>query len=160
MDTNNLINIFENGVTYFQPALSTVVGAVLSTLFLKRNTSQPEFEKIKAGKFNEVVDFLLDTGKMSYLEYYKCRNFLNVAKIASRYEEEFKEFKTNQESGSFEFDWFIRFFDSVGNISNAEMQNLWARILAGEIHNHGTFSLRTLETLRNMNQEEAILFKK
>lgn len=155
-----MINIFENGVTYFQPALSTVVGAVLSTLFLKRNTSQPEFEKIKAGKFNEVVDFLLDTGKMSYLEYYKCRNFLNVAKIASRYEEEFKEFKTNQESGSFEFDWFIRFFDSVGNISNAEMQNLWARILAGEIHNHGTFSLRTLETLRNMNQEEAILFKK
>lgn len=160
MDTNSLIDIIENGVTYFQPALSTVVGAVLSTLFIKRNTNQPEFEKIKAGKFNEVVDFLLDTGKMSYFEYYKCRNFLNVAKLADRYEEDFKEFKNNQKGSSFDFDWFIRFFDSVGNISNTAMQDLWARILAGEIHNKGTFSLRTLETLRNMNQEEAILFQK
>ncbi len=160
LNTNNLIDIFEKGVSYFQPALSTVVGTVLSTLFLKKNTNQLEFEKIKAGKFNEVVDFLLDTGKMSYFEYYKCRNFLNVAKLADRYEEDFKEFKTNQKSSSLDFDWFIRFFDSVGNISNTEMQDLWARILAGEIHNKGTFSLRTLETLRNMNQEEAILFQK
>lgn len=160
LDTNNLINILENGVTYFQPALSTVVGAVLSTLFLKKNTSQPEFEKIKAGKFNEAIDFLLDTGKMSYFEYYKCRNFLNVAKLADKYETDFEKYKINQENNSFDFDWFIRFFDSVGNISNAEMQDLWARILAGEINNQGTFSLRTLETLRNMNQEEAILFQK
>lgn len=160
LDTNNLIDIIENGVTYFQPALSTVVGAVLSTLFIKRNTNQPEFEKIKAGKFNEVIDFLLDTGKMSYFEYYKCQNFLNVAKLADRYEDAFKEFKNNQKSNSFNFDWFIRFFDSVGNISDTEMQDLWAKILADEIHNQGTFSLRTLETLRNMNQEEAILFQK
>lgn len=160
MDSNNLIDILQKGVTYFQPALSTVVGAVLSTLFLRKNTSQPEFEKIKAGKFNEVVEFLLDTGKMSYFEYYKCRNFLNVAKLADRYESDFNEYKKKQLDGTFDFDWYIRFFDSVGNVSNAEMQELWARILAGEINNQGLFSFRTMETLRNMNQEEAMLFQK
>lgn len=160
MATDNLINIFQNSITYFQPALSTAVGAVLSTLFLKKNTSQPEFEKIKAGKFNEVVDYLLDTGKMSYFEYYKCRNFLNVAKLADKYWSDYEKSQTEHKNASFDFDWFIRFFDSVGNISNPEMQELWAKILTGEVYNQGTFSLRTLDTLRNMNQEEAILFQK
>ena len=104
METNTLINIMQEGATYFQPALSTVVGAVLTTLFLKKNTNKTEFEKIKAGKFDEVIDFLLDTGKMSYFEYYKCRNFLNVAKIADKFNEEHKDFKT-QHNNTFDFDY-------------------------------------------------------
>lgn len=159
MDVNNLINVIQEGVTFFQPALSTIVGALLTTLFLKKNASQTEFEKIKAGKFNEVIDYLLDNEKMSYFEYYKCRNFLSVAKLADKFQNDFKESR-NEEKTSFDFDWFVRFFDSAGNISNIEMQKLWARVLAGEVCNQGTFSLRTLETLKNMNQKEALLFQK
>lgn len=158
MDVNNLITVVQEGVTLFQPALSTIVGAVLSTLFLKKNTSQSEFEKIKAGKFNEAVDLLLDNGKMSYLEYYKCRNFLDIAKMADEYQNESSGTK-GEDGQILDFDWFMRFFDAVGNISNVEMKKLWAKILAGEVSNQGTFSLRTLETLRNMNQKEASLFQ-
>lgn len=52
------------------------------------------------------------------------------------------------------------FFDSAGNVSNEKMQELWSKILAGEINNQGSFSLRTMETLRNMNQKEALLLEK
>lgn len=57
-------------------------------------------------------------------------------------------------------DWIYRFFDYAKGISNEEMQKAWGRILAGEIKSPGTFSLRTLETIKNMSQEEALLFNK
>lgn len=52
-------------------------------------------------------------------------------------------------------DWINRFFTIVEDVSDAEMQQLWARILAGEVKNPKSYSLRTLEVLRNMTKEEA-----
>lgn len=57
-------------------------------------------------------------------------------------------------------DWVTRFFDIVQDVSDNEMQLLWGRILAGEIKQPQSYSLRTLETLRNMTKEEAELFQK
>lgn len=57
-------------------------------------------------------------------------------------------------------DWAIRFFDIVQDISDNEMQLLWGQILAGEIKQPQSYSLRTLETLRNMTKEEAEIFQK
>lgn len=57
-------------------------------------------------------------------------------------------------------DWATRFFDIAQDISNEQMQDLWGRILAGEIKQPRSFSLRTLETLRNITSEEAQLFEK
>lgn len=64
------------------------------------------------------------------------------------------------ESEPIDFDWFLRFFDAAGNIRNEDMQSLWSKVLAGEIQNPGKFSLRTLETLRNMTVREALIFKR
>lgn len=160
MDTNALMNVFQSGMTYVQPALSTVVGALLTTLFLRRNTAKEELQKLKAKRFDEAADILLKSGKMSYYEYYRWNNFASVAKLADSAE----VWKTNSAPensvAGFDFDWFIRFFDSAGNVSDTDMQQLWARVLAGEICNQGSFSLRTIETLRNMNQKEASLFER
>ena len=56
-------------------------------------------------------------------------------------------------------DWMFRFFDSVENISNEDMQKIWGHILAGEIKNPNTYSYRTLEKLKNMTQQEAEHFQ-
>lgn len=56
-------------------------------------------------------------------------------------------------------DWITRFFDIAQDISNEQMQELWGRILAGEVKQPGSFSLRTLEALRNITSEEAQLFE-
>ena len=100
---------------------------------------------------------MLQNGKMTYFELYKCRKFLNVARIA---DEEKRKKQTKETSDKmFDFDWFMRFFDAAGNVSNADLQNLWAKVLSGEIDNIGSFSLRTIETLKNMNQYEATLLQ-
>jgi uncharacterized repeat protein (TIGR03899 family) len=55
-------------------------------------------------------------------------------------------------------DWVTRFFNISEDISADHMQILWGKILAGEIKKPGSYSLRTLELLKNINQEEAELF--
>jgi hypothetical protein len=57
-------------------------------------------------------------------------------------------------------DWKTRFFNIAEDISNEEMQALWGRILAGEIKKPKTYSLRTLELLKNLSKEEAEVFTK
>lgn len=52
-------------------------------------------------------------------------------------------------------DWMFRFFNSVENISDKDMQTIWGHILAGEIKQPDTYSFRTLEKLKNMTQKEA-----
>lgn len=52
-------------------------------------------------------------------------------------------------------DWIVRFFNHVQDISNARVQQIWGCLLAGELKQPGSFSLRTLDTLRNMNAAEA-----
>lgn len=55
-------------------------------------------------------------------------------------------------------DWMARFLNNSQDISEQELQKLWGQILAGEIKRPGSYSLRTLEILRNINKEEALLF--
>jgi len=57
-------------------------------------------------------------------------------------------------------DWTSRFFRIVEDISNEEMQALWGRILAGEIKQPKSYSLRTLELIRNLSKNEADIFMK
>lgn len=59
-----------------------------------------------------------------------------------------------------DLDWLNRFFNSVEDISNEQMQYLWGKILAGEIQQPNTFSMRTLNLLKNLTQSEADLFKR
>lgn len=57
-------------------------------------------------------------------------------------------------------DWTTRFFDYAEDISNEEMQELWGRILAGEVKRPKSYSLRTLDILRNLSKNEAEVFMK
>ncbi|HAW92805.1 MULTISPECIES: TIGR03899 family protein [unclassified Arsukibacterium] len=52
-------------------------------------------------------------------------------------------------------DWFSQYCELVLNISNDNMQQLWAKILAGEIATPGRFSLKTLQILQQMSHKEA-----
>ena len=56
-------------------------------------------------------------------------------------------------------DWLIRFFNSVQDIGNERMQLLWGKVLAGEIKKPGTYSLRCIDTMTKMTQEEAQVFE-
>lgn len=57
-------------------------------------------------------------------------------------------------------DWVNRFFSSAQDVSSQEMQQLWGKILAGEIKKPGSYSLRTLDFVRNLTKAEAEVFEK
>ena len=56
-------------------------------------------------------------------------------------------------------DWTARFFNDVQDVSSEEMQQLWAKILAGEVERPGSTSTRTLSILRDLDQSTAALFR-
>lgn len=157
MEAMGKLEVIKAGASLVSQPIQSVVTAIMTTLFLKRNTESTELEKIKAGKFGELIDELLDSGKLSYVEFYKCRNFLRVAKLADAYANEIKGSEFVKE-GQFNFEWYMRFFDEVGNISNDDLQELWAKILANEVSRPQGCSLRTLSMIRDMTASEAKLF--
>jgi hypothetical protein len=57
-------------------------------------------------------------------------------------------------------DWSTRFFNIVGEVGNEDMQLLWGKILSGEVKKPGSFSKRTLETMRNLSKTEAETFSR
>ena len=57
-------------------------------------------------------------------------------------------------------DWTTRFFRIAEDVSSEEMQLLWGKILAGEIKQPKSYSLRTLEIIRNLSKGEADTFMK
>ena len=56
--------------------------------------------------------------------------------------------------------WTSSFSEAAQDVSDADMQELWARVLAGEVARPGTTSLRTMNVLRSLDQRTAQLFKR
>jgi hypothetical protein len=57
-----------------------------------------------------------------------------------------------------ENDWIAHFFDRCKLISDEQMQSLWARVLAGEANNPGTYSKRTVNFLATLDKSDAEQF--
>lgn len=76
MTGTEIIQFVANNVSTFFSPVNVIAGSLFTAIFLRKNTATQEFEKIKAGKFQEVADELLESGKMTYTEFYKANNFL------------------------------------------------------------------------------------
>ena len=57
-------------------------------------------------------------------------------------------------------DWYRHFFNRQCSVSDSQMQEIWARILAGEANQPGSFSRRTLSVLSDLDKIEAEIFAK
>ena len=159
MASFDIVAFIQNNISTLTSSAQFVAGAVVSAMYLRKKTSietgTEEFEKIKSAKLGEAAELLLESGRITYTELWKMKNYAEIAKKADELIEEH-----SKEIPSQDFDWHTRFYEACGNISDDEIQQIWASVLAGEIQNPGSYSLRTLECLRNLTKEEAKLFKK
>jgi len=158
--TNEIISFIKQYGALASPVL-TITGALLNVFFFRRKTKKAaqiqELEQVKAGLLQEAAEDLLESGKITYSELYKMKNFMQIAKLA---DEEFKKEGPVEVLPEQDFDWHTRYYEACGNVSDEDMQSLWAKVLAGEIRRPGSYSLRTIEHLRNLTKEEALLFLK
>ena len=59
-----------------------------------------------------------------------------------------------------DLDWMMKFSDLAKQTYSNTMQDLWAKILAVELSQQGSFSYRSLKTLSELSTKEAMLFYK
>ena len=65
-----------------------------------------------------------------------------------------------QISGYTKIDWIHIYLESAKNASDAYMQNVWAKVLAIELAQPGSFSYKTLDVLKNMSAEDYQMYEK
>lgn len=108
----------------------------------------------------DISDFdalLKRTGsRLAYQEVQKQENIESIVDAA--YEELDGKILSSDEEVS--RDWMNRFINSAGDISSDEMQAIWSKVLAGEVIEPNSFSLQTLDCLKNLNSKDAALFSK
>ena len=85
----------------------------------------------------------------------QMRAEVNVAKALLHAEAELESDAQAPPERKIDDDWLIRWRDSASKVSAEKLQTLWGRVLAGEVKSPGSFSLRMLEFLKNLSQEEA-----
>ena len=113
-----------------------------------------KYKAIAEGKEIDAVTLDKIQERFIHKEIKRQNNIDNIAQIAAEQisqEEHISEEQVDE-------DWSTRFFNIVEDISDEEMQKLWGRILAGEVKQPKSFSLRTLELLKNLSKNEAEVF--
>ena len=106
---------------------------------------------------DQLPEASLETRANSRAEFQEARRQSNIESIVKRAAEEFdgsEDIGTDRPDS----DWIARFFRIAEDITTEQMQALWGKVLAGEVKRPGSFSLRTLDVLKNISQKEADIF--
>lgn len=160
MDQNQIIELINTNLPIIAASPVVVkliesVGNVVKALYLPTLTFKKGKAEVDVEMYRKQQEQgFLENQTFTLYEITKLKNFINAANFAA---EDMNGDDVFCEE-PIDFDWLMRFFDAVGNISNEELQKLWGKVLAGEVKNPGNFSLRTLDIVRNMTQKEAKLF--
>lgn len=135
------------------------VESVIKTLYaprlaFKNGKAEVDVELYRKQKESEIFE----NQSFTLYEITKLKNFIKTANFAA---EQITNIDSQPAGGEkVDFDWLMRFFDSVGNVSNEELQKLWGKVLAGEMGQPGNCSLRTMDIIRNLSPKEAKVFDK
>lgn len=169
MNINDGIKIAEAVVSPIEKLITTVsagIGKVYEPTHIKRisNAIRDNIDipivyndgkvSINSENFQELAQRA--SSRMAFQELTKQQNIDNIVYNAR---EELKNIKNVSEE-PVDKDWVFRFFNSVENISNEDLQKIWGRILAGEIKTPNSYSYRALEVLKNMAPREIEVFQK
>ena len=112
--------------------------------------------KLNASQYTQ-DELLLRAQQRTQIE--ALRQEENIEKILENAAKELQVVE-NVSDNDVDDDWITRFFNIVKDISNEQMQYIWGKILANEIISPKSFSLKTLDVLRNISTEDAEKFQK
>ncbi len=152
-----LINLGElsKPATVLIEKISEAVGGVFRPYQIRRVAdAEADAEKIRAVSQIEVTD-LQRRAMRRFLEE-EAKKQQNIENITNKALPKVGE---NSAPEKVENDWLANFFEKCRLISDEEMQNLWAKVLAGEANSPGKFSKRTVSILSSLDKSDALLFE-
>jgi hypothetical protein len=136
-------------------SISGAIGAIYEPTRIRRKAKAEGDSKITNAKADVEVD-LIRWQAQERVEYQERRRQTNINKIVNVALQQLPEHIDNNRPDD---DWLVQFFLNSQDIGNEEMQNLWAKILAGEFARPHSYSLRTLACMKTLTQADAKLFK-
>lgn len=165
-DISNLTGLEKPLLKLFE-TMSEAIGVMGNDIFefdakkIKRiGEAEAEVEKQKIIKKAEgqgdALDILHRAGSRFALEQYNRQ--INLENIIVKSQEYLQGRAVSNEP--VDKDWTLKFIQVAQEVSKEEVQDLLARILAGEVRRPNTYSLRTLEVLKNLGKNEIEIFNK
>ena len=150
-----LVDISTDGIAKLAQIVGNWLG--LEARAIERNADAEAYatvRKIDAENAAALIKLQGEEQVANYMLAREKRKLNNVQNVIEQAQQHFVEGEQVSDE-PVNSDWINRFFTTVEDVSDAEMQQLWAHILAGEIKRPKSYSLRTLELLRNLSQKEA-----
>ena len=155
-----LIDVNTDGLAKLGEVVCYALGL---TAFGRRKMADAEsYAAIKQAETNTKVELLKQKGAEEIANYILAKETRKLNNTRSVIEKA-KSHLQKEEPVSNEplnTDWINRFFNIVEDISDETLHDIWGRILAGEIKSPNSYSLSTLELLKNITKDEAELFVK
>lgn len=121
---------------------------ILRRLFAQVGISEPS-------AIGDEVDLLKHTSRREHI--LAANRLKNLQKV---FEHALEVNIESENSEALDPDWFFSFAKFAEDIHSPAMQSLWGKIIAVELAQPGSFSLRTLALLKQLTQRDAKLFSK
>ena len=156
MAENPLINVGEltKPATVLIERISDAIGLLYAPRHVRRMAAA-EADAAKIAKYAQIDISEIERRAMERCTLEEGKHQHNMESIIK---EALGYVKKDANPEDIEEDWITSFFSKCRNISNREMQSLWARVLAGETNKPGSFSPRTLEFLPSLSKYDASVF--
>ncbi len=137
-------------------SVSQGIGAIYEPTAKVRNAKAEakEMAILAEARVNADAITLRALERVKYVEIRRQQNIDSIVKGASI------ELPENVSAEPVDEDWIVSFFDLCQDVRNSEMQQIWSKLLAGEVAMPGTFRPRTLQTVKSITTEEAQMFTK
>lgn len=84
-----------------------------------------------------------------------AKSEINISKAILKAEESLASDSQEPPEHEIEDDWISSWREYAGRVSTEDLQQLWGKVLAGEVKAPGTYSLRTLEFMKGLSRAEA-----
>ena len=134
--------------------VSSAVGGIFEPWQIKRVAkAETEASLIKAKAEIEITD--LHRRAMHRFVEEEANRQENMEAIT---EKAIPQLEDGSDPSKMEDDWVTNFFDKSRTVSDNEMQDLWASVLAGEANSPGSYSRRTVNFLGDLDKRDAELF--
>lgn len=151
----NLSDVSRLGQALINRIFDFVGGAFAPHQMKRLAKAEAESDLIKAKSRIEIS--ALELRAMSRSRAEEVRYQANMEKIVGKAIPQLNE---DSNPDQLDDDWIVNFFDKSRVVSKENMQDLWARILAGEANNPGSYSTRTVNSLASIAKSEAETFSR
>jgi len=154
-NSNSIINLGElsKPATVLIEKISDAVGGIYKPYQIKRIAkAETEAEKIRALADIEIKDL-----QQRVLVRFIAEETKKQANMEAITAKSINDLKDDARPENIEDDWISNFFEKCRLISDREMQGLWAKVLAGEANNPGTYSKRTVNFISSIDKSDANL---